>query len=66
MNILPLDDMIDDSSCSVVGAAALGTCEVLADAADPEHRDLFDWGGGPIDPAHVDVADVNGALQRLR
>lgn len=40
--------------------------EVLADPTDPEYRDLFDWIGGPFNPTHFDVAEVNVALQRLR
>lgn len=40
--------------------------KVLADPTNPEYRDLIDWVGGPFDPTHFDVAEVNVALQRLR
>ena len=38
----------------------------LADPADEEHDRYLEWLGGPFDPTAFSLAEVNGALQRLR
>lgn len=40
--------------------------EVLADASHPDHEELLDWVGGPVDPSLFDVVDVNVALRGVR
>lgn len=38
--------------------------EVLADPGHPEHAEMLEWIGGPIDPAAFDLDAVNLALAR--
>jgi hypothetical protein len=45
------------------GYAAL--LEALADRAHPDHDEFTRWFGGPLDPHHFDLAEVNVELQRL-
>ena len=40
--------------------------ETLADPASPEHDDMLDWLGGPIDPETFDLETVNQRLARMR
>ena len=38
---------------------------LLADRSHPDHDELTRWLGGPFDPRHFDLAEVNVELQRL-
>lgn len=39
---------------------------VLRDPSDPEHQDMLEWVGGPIDPDGFDLDAVNVALSDVR
>ncbi|MGH2615611.1 MAG: plasmid pRiA4b ORF-3 family protein [Thermomicrobiales bacterium] len=39
--------------------------EALADPDHPEHDDMMEWTGGPIDPEAFDLEEVNRRLARL-
>lgn len=38
---------------------------VLADPSHEQHRELFEWTGGPIDPTAFDIVATNVALQHV-
>jgi hypothetical protein len=38
----------------------------LADPSHPEHQEILDWLGGPLDPEAFDLDDTNQALAALR
>ena len=40
--------------------------EALADPASPEHDDMLDWLGGPIDPEAFELEAVNRRLTGMR
>ena len=40
--------------------------EVLADKKHPDHEDMMEWAGGPIDPEAFDLDAANKQLQRLK
>lgn len=37
----------------------------LADPTDPEHQEMLEWLGGPLDPEAFDIDDTNQALTAL-
>jgi hypothetical protein len=39
--------------------------EAITDPLHPDHRDWTEWVGGPFDPTHFDLAEVNRALDGL-
>jgi hypothetical protein len=39
--------------------------KAIGDPANEEHDDYLDWVGGPFDPSHFDLAEVNRRLGRL-
>lgn len=40
--------------------------EVLADPKNPEHADMMEWVGSPIDPEAFDIDAINKSLQQLK
>jgi hypothetical protein len=40
--------------------------EALDDPAHPDHDDMMEWMGGPIDPEAFDLDQINKRLQRRR
>jgi len=40
--------------------------QALADSAHPEHEDLKEWIGGPLDPVAFDVDEVNQRLNQTQ
>ena len=43
-----------------------GLLETLADPKHPDHKEMMQWAGGPIDPDAFDLDATNKELQRLK
>lgn len=40
--------------------------QAITDPVHPQHMDMWEWNGGPFDPAGFDLNAVNAAMRKLR